>query len=71
MHKLINNVINMGFLNLILWFVFVLIIWWFFNKGFFIQETFLEIEHKVYWYDIQTIFLMMALFIYGIYSWKN
>lgn len=70
MKNFINNVVYMGFWNIVLWFIVIQIIHFFINNGFKGVEEYLGIEEKIYWYDFVWLGIMLFTFIYGIYEYK-
>ena len=71
MNQFINNIINLGFWNIVLIsFVFAMIRE-VINYGYMVIERVLKIEHTTRWYDVITYFILLVLFIYTIYSYKG
>lgn len=70
MNKFINNLMDFGFANLLLWIFFLFCVYWIINQGFIAIENKFEIEHEIYFYDFIFLSTLVIVFIYGIYSWK-
>jgi len=70
MEKIINNVASMGFLNLVIWFIFILMLHFFVNSGFKSMEKYLGLEITLYWYDFVWLGIMIFTFVYGIYKYR-
>lgn len=71
MERFINNVMELGFSGLLLWFVFILLVHWLVNKGFRGIETMMKMKHTIYMYDVIWLLLLVVAFLYGIFCYKS
>ena len=70
MEKLINNVLEIGFLGNILWFIFVVILHDVINYGIRAYEKINNMEHTVYYYDIVFLAITIVFHVAGLYYYK-
>jgi uncharacterized membrane protein YhaH (DUF805 family) len=70
MQRFIDNLMELGFGGLFLWFIFILIVYYLVNRVIKGVEIIMKRKHDIYMYDVVWLCFLVAVFIYGIYSYR-